>query len=264
MKAIVLAAGRGNRLKPYTDGRPKCLLELAGATLVERQLVTLRAAGIADVVIVTGYKSQMLALPGTRQVHNPAWDTTNMVESLFCANDEFGDDMIVAYGDIVYEPRVLRALLNEMADIAVVVDRNWRHYWETRFDDPLGDAESLRLDSNGNITDIGGKVSNIDDIQAQYIGLMRFRKSGISALRKAHANLGQTARPWIQNRTVSNAYMTDLIMELILTGTEVRAVQIEGGWLEMDSTADYELAQAMISDGRISAFFDPSATPRVP
>ncbi len=126
MRAIILAAGRGSRLHPYTEDCPKCLTELAGMSLIGRQVATLRAAGIEDILIATGYKAEMLALPDTRQVINPDWATTNMVETLFCAEEYFSDELIVSYGDIVYEPKVLAALLACPHDISVTVDLNWK------------------------------------------------------------------------------------------------------------------------------------------
>ena len=252
MRAVILAAGRGSRLHPYTEHCPKCLTELGGQTLIGRQLDTLRQAGIADIVIATGYRSEMLALPGTRQVHNPRWDSTNMVESLFCAEAEFTEDLIVAYADIVYEPRVLAALLASDHEISVVVDRNWRTYWQHRFADPLSDAESLSMDSRQCITDIGKPVSDIETIEAQYMGLMRFQGAGVDALLAARANLD----------TIANAYMTDLLMEMILMGRDLHAVPVDGGWLEIDTVDDYEKAAAMITDGSIRRFFDPDAGTR--
>lgn len=120
LTAIILAAGRGSRLHPYTDACPKCLTELGDATLLDRQLVTLRECGVKDIVIATGYLAPMLEGPGIVCVNNPLWAETNMVESLFCAEGEFTDDIIVSYSDIVYERRVLQALLDSTADISVV------------------------------------------------------------------------------------------------------------------------------------------------
>ena len=105
MRAIILAAGRGSRLGHYGKDRPKCLVELGGISLIQRQLATLRSLGIEDIVLVTGYRAEMLALPGTRQILNPRWAETNMVESLFAAASSFAEDFIVSYGDIVYEPK---------------------------------------------------------------------------------------------------------------------------------------------------------------
>ncbi len=249
MTAVILAAGRGSRLAPYTADRPKCLTELGGMTVIERQLATLGAAGIADIVVVAGYCAEKLALPGTRRVVNDRWQTTNMVESLFAAEAEFGDDLIVSYGDIVYEPRVLEALLNSPHDVSVVVDRQWRAYWEFRFEDPLADAESLRLDGERRIIDIGQKVADIADIEAQYIGLMRFQGGGLAALRKIRAALGSVTRPWMRARPIAQAYMTDLLMEMILTGIPVHAVPVDGGWLELDTARDFDLAGEMLRNG---------------
>lgn len=261
MTAIILAAGRGRRLNPLTENCPKCLTNFDGMTLIGRQIATLRQAGVVDIVIVTGYRGDMLALPGTRRVDNPYWAATNMVESLFCAEGAFGSDVIVSYGDIVYEPRVLARLLRSPHDIAVVVDRQWRAYWQARFADPLTDAESLRLAGDGRIIEIGNPVADLNHVEAQYIGLMRFRNAGIQALRAARDNLNKVSRPWMAKRSVANAYMTDVLMEMVLMGADVHAVPVDGGWLEFDTVADYEMTAAMVADGRIARFFDSAATP---
>ncbi|HJN22776.1 MAG TPA: phosphocholine cytidylyltransferase family protein [Rhodospirillales bacterium] len=260
MRAIILAAGRGTRLHPHTENTPKCLTELGGMTLIGRQVATLRSGGVDDIVIAAGYKAEMLELPGTRMVLNPNWEFTNMVETLFCAEAEFGEEVIVSYGDIVYEPRVLAALLTSRYEISVAVDENWRAYWEHRFEDPSNDAESLRLNEEGRITDIGNPVSDISEIEAQYMGLMRFKGGGVRALKEARNNFSPFHRPWMENRPPEQAYMTDLLMEMVLMGFPVHAVPVEGGWLEIDTVKDYETAAAMIENGTIDRFFDPSAS----
>lgn len=259
MKAVILAAGRGSRLYPYTKETPKCLTELGGMTLIERQLRTLRVGGIDDIVLVTGFEAEQLALPGTRQIHNARWECTNMVESLFAAESEFNEDMIVSYGDIVYEPRVLDTLLASPCDTSVVVDRAWRAYWAHRFDDPLSDAESLRMDGWGRIVDIGAPIDDLNAIDARYTGLLRFRGGGIEALRDARTNLGSQRRAWMDHRSVEQAYMTDLLMEMILMGAPVHAVPVDGGWLEVDTVADYEKLARDFETGDIIRFFDPDA-----
>ena len=85
MKAIILAAGEGKRLKPYTDSRPKCMVPLAGRPLLHWQLDVLRSAGIKDIVIVGGYRAEALKACGASVVTNPRYDSTNMVGTLFCA-----------------------------------------------------------------------------------------------------------------------------------------------------------------------------------
>lgn len=259
VKAFILAAGRGTRLEEITQDKPKCLAKVGGASLLDRQVATLKAAGVSDIILVTGYRADMLALPGTTQIHNPQWVDTNMVESLFCAESHFGDDFIVSYSDILYEPRLVHALLKSDHDVSVLVNRQWRRLWQLRFKDPLEDAESLRLDANDQITDIGNKVETIDEIQGQFMGLMRFRGCGVEALRRTYDGLGHTPRPWQETRPVRKAYMTDLLMELILAGHAVHAVPVDGGWLEIDTIEDYRLMERLFADGSIGRFIDPRA-----
>lgn len=257
MKAIILAAGRGSRLKEMTDSAPKCQVPLGGIPMIERQIAAFRQAGISDITLVTGYRGEMLRYEGVRNATNGAWESTNMVVTLFSAEPEFGDDVIVSYGDIVYETRVLDALIAAPGDISVIVDRQWRPYWEARFDDPLSDAESLRLDEAGRIVDIGQPVSTIGDIQGQYIGLMRFHGAGVETLRDVGGSLGKLKRDWMAKRSLEQAYMTDLIMEIILRGQPVDAVPVDGGWLEIDTQDDYALAQALFSKDRSFPWFSP-------
>ena len=88
MKAIILAAGMGTRLGKYTENLPKCMLEFNGKSLIERQVDTLRKAGITDISIVRGYQPEKITISGVRYYHNPDFSNTNMVETLFCAEKE--------------------------------------------------------------------------------------------------------------------------------------------------------------------------------
>ena len=110
--------------------------------------------------------------------------TTNMVESLFCAKDKLIDSVIVSYGDIIFESHIIEKLINSVHDICVVVDEGWKDYWETRFENPLDDAESLVIDEDGFIVDIGQKVKNIEEIQGQFVGLMKFQNDGLNNIKR--------------------------------------------------------------------------------
>ena len=67
------------------------------------------------------------------KINNPDFGTTNMVESLFCAEHKLTGDVIVSYADIIYEPSVLRGLLNKNGDVVVTVDSCWKVYWKARY-----------------------------------------------------------------------------------------------------------------------------------
>ncbi len=255
----MLAAGRGSRLGGETAEKPKCLAEVGGRPLIDWQIAALGAAGLVDIHCVGGYRADMLPFNGTRLHVNEAWASTNMVESLFCAADAFDDDIIVSYSDIVYEPQILTQLLDSPHDISVVVDTAWRNLWSARFDDPLDDAETLRLDGDGRITEIGDKPNGYDNIEAQYIGLCRFRGTGIRTLRHTFDTLDEYERPWMQKRGLENAYMTDFLMEMILRGDDVHATPVEGGWFEVDTETDLALYGKLHSEGALKRFVDPGA-----
>ena len=163
MKLIILAAGSGTRLRPYTEDRPKCMAPVGGRPLIDWLVETAERAGINGIVIVRGYRAENLILSTEAQslkpeyVLNPDFATTNMVFSLWTARHTFTDPVIISYADILYEPEVLVSLMASPDEISVVVDRSWRNYWENRFDDPLSDAESLAIGDDGNIQSIGQK-----------------------------------------------------------------------------------------------------------
>ncbi len=100
MKTIILAAGMGSRLMPLTAEKPKCMVELAGKPLLHRQIAALRGAGADDITLVGGYRSDRLEGDFDRLELNPAYDTTNMVATLFCALEQMkeGEDLIISYG----------------------------------------------------------------------------------------------------------------------------------------------------------------------
>ena len=68
-------------------------------------------------------------------------------------------------------------------DMSIVIDLNWKEYWDKRFDNPLDDAETLKINSEGNIVEIGQKPKNIEEINGQYIGLMKFNSDGLKVMK---------------------------------------------------------------------------------
>ena len=113
MKAIILAAGRGSRMKNLTDDQPKCLVEMRGKPLLDWQLTALREAGVDQIAIVTGYKGELLMGRGLVEFHNSRWAETNVVSSLACARDWLqAEPCIVSYSDIFYSAQAVQSLMD--------------------------------------------------------------------------------------------------------------------------------------------------------
>jgi len=236
MKAIILAAGEGKRLQPYTLDRPKCMVEINEISLIDRQIAVLEKEKIAEIVLIGGYKLEMLKGKGSRLKQNPIYAESNMVWTLFCAEEELEGEVIISYGDIVYSKDILQKLLKSEKDIAVIIDKDWENYWRERNENPLDDAETLRLNPDGRITEIGQKPQSISEIQGQYIGLMKFSAKGLKQIKtifyKAKEDIHLLGKP------VKEAYMTDLLQSVIDHGIEVSSVLVEGGWVEIDTVDD--------------------------
>ena len=237
MKAIILAAGRGSRMKSLTDERPKCLVELRGKPLLEWQLESLRAAGISDIAVVTGYKRELLAERGLSEFHNPRWAETNMVSSLACAESWLqGEPCIVSYSDIFYSPDAVRSLMTSQASLAVTYDPNWLQLWTERFGDPLLDAETFRLTAAHTLAEIGNKPQSVDDVQGQYMGLLRFTPEGWAEVVRLRAELSPQQR--------DSMHMTNTLQRVIDAGrVPIEAVAYTGEWGEVDSSEDLSVYQ---------------------
>ncbi|EWH09495.1 nucleotidyl transferase [Catenovulum agarivorans DS-2] len=247
MKAIILAAGQGSRLRPYTDNKPKALVELFGKPLLEYQIEALKAAGVSDISIVTGYKGEQFN-PYGKVVRNPNYLTSNMVASLFCAQsllENLGCDLIISYGDIVYQQDTVKTLISDNSPISLVADKGWLPYWQRRMENPLEDAESFILAPNGSIAELGKKTNCYENIQAQYIGLIKLSQHIIPKILDFYQNLSREQT--YDGKDFDNMYMTSFIQLLINDRFEVRPVFIERGWVEIDTCEDLEDNHAMAS-----------------
>ena len=236
MKVIILAAGEGTRLRPFTLDRPKCLVEVDKVSLLDMQLSVLRKEKVEQVVLIGGYLSEMLARSGVELRLNQRYFETNMVWTLFCAEEDFGDGFILAYGDIVYSREVLRELIVKDGDICVAIDLDWEQYWRARNEDPLDDAETLKMNKNGEITEIGQKPKSLSEIEGQYMGLIKFSSIGVSILKKIFHHSKMTG--YLKDKSLEKAFMTDLLQAIIDSGYKVQSVPVHAGWIEVDTVED--------------------------
>ncbi len=254
MKAILLAAGRGSRLAPLTDDRPKCMVPFCGRPLFEWQLEALRQAGIQDIHVVTGYRADAFAPYDVTCWHNPDWDSTNMIASLMAARtvlEDGGDDMIVAYTDLVYEPRLISALSERPEALVLKIDLRWEQLWKLRMDNPYDDAETLTYDAEGRITGLGLKISSPSDVQGQYMGLLKLSPGGARKL-VAFWDEASDTPDWALGKQKKNAYMTDILRGMIAAGVDVVADFTQGGWFEVDTGDDLSVYEGAVADGNMA------------
>ena len=238
MRVVILAAGQGTRLRPLTNDLPKCMVGLNEKPLIQYQLDLFKQFGINDINVVTGYLKEKINFDHIKKFYNPYYTSTNMLYTLFCANELFdgSDDILISYGDIIYNSEVLSKIIDSKAKINVVVDKDWKDYWQARMENPLEDAETLKIDSNGDIKELGKKATSYDDIEGQYIGLIKLRKDFVLEFKKYYENLDKTST--YDGKDYNNMYMTSFLQLITENIEPLKPVYIYNGWMEVDTPSD--------------------------
>ena len=241
MKAIILAAGRGRRMKKLGDQLPKSLVELRGKPLLEYQLTALRQAGITEIALVTGYRNELFMAYNLVEFHNTRWADTNMVTSLCCAKGWLqAESCIVSYSDIFYEVSAVKSLVENKGELALTYDPNWLPLWTQRFGNPLLDAETFRLKSSKKLSEIGKKPDTTDEVEGQYMGLLKFTPSGWAEIQRLRAELSSVER--------DNIHMTGMLQRVLEAGKlSITALAYSGEWGEVDSLNDLLLYEQLLA-----------------
>ena len=253
MKAIIVAAGPGKRLLPYTEDKPKCMLEVGGKTILQRTLTALRENRITDIVIVKGYRKDVINYPDIKYYYNPNYLENNILASLFCVEKEMKDGFIFSYSDILYHANIVQKLLQSQRDISLVVDTDWAQRYKGRTLHPVDEAE-LVVVKNHKIVKIA-KFMNPDIAHGEFIGLAKFTRKGAEILIRNYRRI-RTSQ-WCGFKkfhrfqdavSIDKAYLTDMVQELIDRGYPIYNVDINGGWLEIDTPQDLQIAHTHIEE----------------
>jgi choline kinase len=256
-KAIIVAAGRGKRLGNETDEIPKCMVKVAGRSILHWQLRALQAAGVTDVVVVRGYRGDCIEAPADapplRFIENPEWARNNILASLLYAASEMQTGFFFSYSDIVFAPAVATQLRAETRDdgpdVALVVDRRWGDAYVGRTQHPVSEAELAGvIDGPGgaHVASVGKQVVRAEDAAGEFIGLARFSAAGAAALRAVWEQAlreGGLEAPFGRAATLRNAYLSDALNAMAAAGKRLQPVFIDGTWREIDTQQDLASAE---------------------
>ena len=197
------------------------MVELRKKPLISYQINALKGAGVSEIAIVTGYKSEMLENFSRHIFYNSKWHKTNMVFSLFCAKSWFNQSIIVSYSDIVYPKEFVEKLIRSDKENVLIIDENWKKLWRMRFENPLSDAETLIINIDKSIKEIGKKTDNYKNIEGQYIGLFKLSSS---MLCKIFSN---------DKLNIKTLDFTSLFQNLILSGEKILLKKLEINGLKL-------------------------------
>lgn len=250
MKTIVIGAGRGLRMMPETQSIPKCLIEgINGQRVLDWILDSLKCAGINDVVFVGGYqiKKVMQAYPQMQFYENINWPDNNVLASLMVAEREMDMGFMASYSDILYGSRIVKQLIGHNAEIALVVDKSWRSRYIGRTLKGEDQAEKVIIE-NGQIVEIGRHIP-ADRADGEFIGLAKFSQQAACKMRNRYHEIcaSDGKGPFQTAPSIHEAYLTDMIQELIDLGIQVNPIETSGDWAELDTVQDLEWARARLN-----------------
>jgi phosphoenolpyruvate phosphomutase len=232
--AVLLAATQGVALAHLTKDRPKCMLDVRGTSILQRQIDTFRTHGIREIIVVTGYKDESVVVADAAKVQNANYAESGEAASLALARDSLASDCIVAYGDIVFRPFILSLLLEKEADITVIVDaaRSARGGGVDLAACDVPFTPDFLDDTPVILTAVGREVIKAD---GRWVGLLKFSAAGA-------ARLAAVLDGMALDGTLTNASIPDILNRLIAAGEKPAVVYITGNWLDVNDA--FDLAQA--------------------
>ena len=243
-KALIVAAGLGSRLKGHTENLPKCMLDFGGKTLLQRQIAAYESCGIDNISLIKGYKKNKINYSNLKYFINNDYEKNNILNSIFYAEEIINGNIIIAYSDILFESSVVQRLLDSDHDISIVVDIDWRGYYVDRKDHPISEAENVIFNSNNEVVKIGKISTEKSEVHGEFIGMIKLTHRGAEIFKQNFHRVKKLYwnKPFQRAKTFQNAYLTDMIQELVDIGAKVHCVIIERGWKEIDTVEDYQKA----------------------
>jgi choline kinase len=249
MKAIILAAGKGSRLRGLAGDRPKCLARVGDHTLIERQIRALRESGIEEIVAVVGYRAEIVRSvcgPDIEYVENPIFFRTNSLYSLWLASHRLGNGFVVLNSDVLFHPQLLTDLLTTRYEDALLIS------YKDQTGATLGDEEMKVKVRAGAVMDISKAIDPVE-ADGENVGIAKFGPGGAALLTRQMAQLIAKGnyRAWAPRAFREFA--------------QSRALHVIGTrgfpWIEIDFPEDYQRAINHILP-EIEAYepsFDPNA-----
>ena len=232
-KAIILSAGKGSRLHPLTEDRPKCLIDFSGKSLLEWQLDALAANGVTDFVVVTGFRDDLVddvvrRRPGGRTLFNPFYHVADNLGSVWLARHEFDRDLLLLNGDTLVSPSLVARVVADRDDaVCVTVDEKDEY-----------DADDMKVLRDGNRLLRIGKALEAGQYNAESIGFLAFRGAGPSLFTEQVERMMHTpdgTRRW---------YLRAI--DALAAEADVATLSIKGeDWQEVDFPEDLEKAEAL-------------------
>lgn len=230
---------------PTTADTPKCFAEVGGRRILDWALEAFAENGVTEIGFIGGYQIDKVrrTYPHLSFFHNVEWERNNILASLMRAEAWMDAPFVCCYSDILFAPEVVRRLLECPADAALVVDTCWLERYTHRTEHPPEDAEKVVV-RDGRIARIHRDVDP-EEAHGEYIGVAKFSAGGARLLREHYHRCRErcSGGPFREAATFEKAYLIQLFQEMIEAGESLVPVETPGGYIEIDTQQDFDLAR---------------------
>lgn len=227
MQAIILAAGVGSRMRPLTLEKPKCLIDIAGKSFIDRQIRVFKNCSIDKITVVTGYKSDLIKehLKNTvSYAYNPFYETTNSIVSLWLATLNIDDDILIVNSDVIFDEELIQKMINCDKDINIATSKLWS--------EERGYKAQI---VNDMVVDMSMNIAK-DKIGGEYAGLIFIKKEVMNNLKLQSEKLLMEKQ--------FNVWFEDMVVQMIKSGNIANAIYVNNEkWYEIDSVPELEYAR---------------------
>ena len=248
MKAIILSAGYGSRLGNLTKELPKSLVDINGKSIIERQIETFRNNGIKEIIVIIGPNKDKFQLKNIEYVIDKNFHDHEQLGSLMVANKHFQNDVVISFGDVIVDNKIMKQVIESTYDMGVAIDLNWEKKYENRTQHPKSEADLVLIKSN-KLIKIKKNLDFIENHQlGEFLGIMKLSGIGSKKFLDVFERLNSSHEGKFHDApSFQKAYLTDMIDELIQTNEDVNPIFVDGVWFEIDTIEDLENVKEKIS-----------------
>ena len=246
MKAIILAAGSGKRISKDFPELPKALIQVNDNSIISKQISTFKKNGIDEIIVIIGPNKDKFQLNDVEYIFDKNFHEHEQLGSLMAASKHFQNDIVISFGDVMVDNKIMKQIVESTYDIGVAIDLNWEKNYANRTQHPKSEADLALIKSN-KLTKIKKNLDYVENYQlGEFLGIVKLSDNGCKLLLKSYDEIRNDENGRFHDAESSTkAYLTDMIQELIDSKIEVKPIFISGKWCEIDTIEDLKSAKNM-------------------
>ena len=243
MKVIILAAGRGTRLGHHTKEIPKGLVDVNGKSIIERQIELFKKNDVTEIIIVRGYKKEKFCWNDVTFIDNEDFANNNQLASLVLAQNMVSGNVLILFGDLIFEQTILDQILASSSDISIAVDLKWKERYDENRNNQFPALAEIENDKITRISE--NKSLARKKLSGEFFGIMKLSSKGSKILTDVIEKTKHRKGKFHDSYSFAMGKIPDIIEEVIDLGFTIKPILVSGKWFEVDTILDLEKAKTI-------------------